>query len=102
MITNATLRKLVAQGRTVDVAETGDPALGPFRLLPGTWTSGGTGWNMIALPFETPPPLDYRLLLNQYEERLTFTLVDKAVPNRGVNEAKTAVIQARQKRIRAF
>ena len=34
-----------------------------------------------------PPPLDYRLLLNQYSETLTFTLVDKAVPNRGVNDA---------------
>ena len=89
MISNATVRKLVAQGRTVEVAEPGDPALGPFRLLPGTWTSEGTGWNMIALPFETPPPLDYRLLLNKYSERLTFTLVDKAVPNRGLNDERT-------------
>lgn len=89
MITKSLVKKLVAQGRSVEVAETGDPALGPFRQLPGTWTSEGTGWNMIALPFETPPPLDYRLLLNQYTEQLTFTLVDKAVPNRGVNEERT-------------
>ena len=39
---------------------------------------------MIALPFAQPGPLDYRLLLNQYDEELNFTLVDKAVPNRGV------------------
>jgi hypothetical protein len=39
---------------------------------------------MIALPF-APGPLDYRLLLNQYDEELSFTLVDKGVPNRGVS-----------------
>lgn len=42
---------------------------------------------MIALPFATAPsPLDYRLLVNQYDETLEFTLVDKAVPNRGVQK----------------
>jgi hypothetical protein len=40
---------------------------------------------MIALPFATAPsPLDYRLLVNQYNEELKFSLVDKAIPNRGV------------------
>ncbi|WP_197687525.1 heme-binding protein [Mycobacterium sp. MS1601] len=46
---------------------------------------------MIALPFETAT-LDYRLLMNQYNEKLTFNLVDKAVPNRGLtsdHEAQT-------------
>ena len=44
---------------------------------------------MIALPFAHPrtapfgPP--YRLLLNQFNEELKFQLVDKAVPNRGVD-----------------
>ncbi|MDT5110569.1 MAG: hypothetical protein QOE20_2459 [Mycobacterium sp.] len=65
MITKSLMKKLVAQGRTVDVAETGDPALGPFRQLPGTWTSEGNGWNMIALPLETPPPLDYEQVIHQ-------------------------------------
>lgn len=87
MVTTPQLRRLITQPRSVQVATSGDPALGPLRLLPGTWTSEGMGWNMIALPFETPPPLDYRLLLNQYSETLTFTLVDKAVPNRGINDA---------------
>jgi hypothetical protein len=87
MVTKPQLKKLIAQPRTVAVATPGDPALGPLKLLPGTWTSCGGGWNMIALPFETPPPLDYRLLLNQYSETLTFTLVDKAVPNRGIDDA---------------
>ncbi|WP_413934376.1 heme-binding protein [Nitrospira sp. BLG_1] len=71
-----------------------DPELGPLKLLPGKWANvpnlQGRGWNMIALPFVAPPPqgvpfpLNYRLLVNQYNEELEFTLVDKAVPNRGV------------------
>jgi hypothetical protein len=36
MITKALMNKLVEEGRSVEVAEPGDPALGPFRLLPGT------------------------------------------------------------------
>lgn len=64
-----------------------DPSLGPLRLLPGVWKSEGRGWNMIALPFATAPsPLDYRLLLNQYNETLRFDLVDNNVPNRGVDK----------------
>ena len=42
---------------------------------------------MIALPFVTEPPpagFNYRLLMNQYNEELKFTLVDKGVPNRGI------------------
>ena len=46
---------------------------------------------MIALPFVKPGggPSDrpFRLLLNQFNEELKFQLVDKAVPNRGVNLA---------------
>ncbi len=74
-----------------------DPELGPLKLLPGKWANvpnlQGRGWNMIALPFVAPPPqgvpfsLNYRLLVNQYNEELEFTLVDKAVPNRGVRLA---------------
>jgi hypothetical protein len=46
---------------------------------------------MIALPFAMTGPgsLNYRLLLNQYSETLNFTLVDKAVPNRGVDNTQT-------------
>jgi hypothetical protein len=84
--------QLRRQGRRVERAVTGDPALGPFALLPGTWTNEpnlpGRGWNMIALPFAQPSgsPFrpNYRLLLNQYNEVLNFFLVDKAVPNRGI------------------
>ncbi len=59
--------------------------------LPGKWESKGCGWNMIALPFARTRPgaLDYRLLLNQYDETLNFTLVDKGVPNRGVDNPHT-------------
>ncbi|MBQ4849885.1 heme-binding protein [Pseudoalteromonas sp. MMG012] len=65
-----------------------EEALGPFSNLPGVWKNtgqfSGHGWNMIALPFPTGE-LDYRLLNNQYNEILTFQLVDKNVPNRGMN-----------------
>lgn len=84
--------RLEPQVREVTDAVTGDDDLGPFKLLPGTWSNepglAGRGWNMIALPFGPPagatfrPP--YRLLMNQYNENLVFDLVDKAVPNRGI------------------
>lgn len=73
--------------RTITTAQTGDPKLGPFKLLPGVWKSlPGRGWNMIALPFAATPAssLDYRLLLNQYNEELKFEYVDDDIPNRGV------------------
>lgn len=78
------------QTRQLDWAQSGDEDLGPLRLLPGTWKNtpplAGRGWNMIALPFATSPPnrTHFRLLVNQYNELLTFNLVDKAVPNRGI------------------
>ena len=87
------LKKFQAPGfsRTIaEIAKAGDEDLGPLKLLPGTWKNQpslqGRGWNMIALPFATEPdsPLNYRLLVNQYNEVLEFNLVDKAVPNRGI------------------
>jgi hypothetical protein len=91
-VSSAQIAQLRSQGRRVEQAVTGDPALGPFALLPGTWTNEpnlpGRGWNMIALPFAQPAgstfPPNYRLLVNQYNEVLNFFLVDKAVPNRGI------------------
>lgn len=86
--------------RRIEKPRTNDPELGPLKLLPGKWANlpnlPGRGWNMIALPFVAPPPpgvpfpLNYRLLVNQYNEELEFTLVDKAVPNRGVRLAPGA------------
>ncbi len=80
--------------RIEEQATPSDPELGPLQLLPGKWANlpnlEGRGWNMIALPFVDPRTdaerfrFNYRLLLNQYNEELEFTLVDKAVPNRGV------------------
>src|SRR6478609_7532281 len=91
MISEANVERLQREGRHLEAAQTGDPDLGAFTLLPGTWANkpnlAGRGWNMIALPFAQPdggtfgPP--YRLLLNQFNEELKFQLVDKAVPNRG-------------------
>ncbi len=82
--------------RRLEESKANDQELGPLKLLPGKWANlpnlPGRGWNMIALPFVAPLPLppglpfpiNYRLLVNQYNEELEFTLVDKAVPNRGV------------------
>lgn len=76
------------QHREIVVATPGDELLGPFKNLPGIWEGKGTGWNMIALPFKAEPGsrLNYRLLLNQFDETLNFALVDKGVPNRGLDE----------------
>lgn len=70
----------------------GAPALedlGPLGQLLGVWTGQGTGWNMIALPFQDAPPsplgFKFRLLMNQYDEELKFTFVDDGVPNRGLS-----------------
>jgi len=80
------------QGRSIGKAKTGDALLGPFAQLPGEWTNGddlkGRGWNMIALPFvKRGRPANYRILVNQYNETLKFTTVDKGVPNRGIKTA---------------
>lgn len=89
------------QARTTVVAQNGDQDLGALNLLPGLWKNlpglPGRGWNMIALPFAaTPPAPNYRLLLNQYNEVLRFSLVSKAVPNRGVTKNGTTVVEADQ------
>jgi hypothetical protein len=97
MTETANVEKLAREGRHLEQAQTGDPDLGPFALLPGTWANQpnlpGRGWNMIALPFAQPEGSafrpDYRLLLNQFNEVLKFNLVDKAVPNRGIDATGT-------------
>ncbi|MGH3918642.1 MAG: heme-binding protein [Pseudonocardiaceae bacterium] len=85
------LRRFQTTERVISVAELGDDDLGPLQDLPGKWESRGSGWNMIALPFARTQPnaLNYRLLLNQYDETLNFTFVDKGVPNRGVDDTQT-------------
>ncbi|QDU42865.1 hypothetical protein Mal52_13340 [Symmachiella dynata] len=87
----STFEKLQAQRRTIAPAKSGDDELGPLQLLPGVWKNlpnlPGRGWNLIALPFASPDhDLNYRLLMNQYNEVLRFTTVDKAVPNRGLTD----------------
>jgi hypothetical protein len=90
-------RAVVSAGRTITPAIPGDPALGDLTQLPGTWANAdnlvGHGWNMIALPYKEPgrtvnpdtpdQKSEFRLLLNQFNETLTFSTVDKGVPNRG-------------------
>lgn len=65
--------------------------LGPLEHLVGTWKAEGTGWNMIALPFQGAPAppagFRFRILMNQYNEELQFTFVDDDVPNRGLLRA---------------
>lgn len=90
-VSQETIDSLKDGGRRIRKAQEGHELLGPLGLLPGVWKNEGglegRGWNMIALPFETRPgsPLDYRLLLNQYNETLVFDLVDEGVPNRGID-----------------
>ena len=93
MFTKEQIQKMKAEGRTVEKAVSGDELLGPLKHLPGIWKNtpslNGRGLNMISLPFKGVEPvsgeeLEYRLLVNQYNEELTFTFVDKGVPNRGV------------------
>ncbi len=94
-------KKLKSRMRTIRAAETGDEELGPLSLLPGKWKSlPGHGWNMIALPFATAPThgFNYRLLVNQYNEELEFSLVDKAVANRGIDPVADALESSRPDR----
>ncbi len=78
--------------RQIELAQAGDDDLGPLKLLPGIWKNeeispgvgDGRGWNVIALPFGNSPGLPFRVLMNQYNETLNFSLVDKGVPNRGL------------------
>ena len=88
-MTNQVVQRSRSQKRVFGAGVPGDEDLGPLRLLPGEWRndpgSPGRGWNLIALPFATPGEIfNYRLLLNQYNETLTFSVVDKGVPNRGI------------------
>lgn len=89
MVTSERIEDYRKTGRYIEIPKPGDDDLGPLKLLPGVWKNTGAfegrGWNMTALPFfGAPPKLDYRLLLNQFNEELKFDLVDKAIPNRGV------------------
>ena len=99
-VDKSTLEEMKGGARSRTVAERGDELLGPLGLLPGVWQNEGglegRGWNAIALPFETRPDnrLDYRLLVNQYNETLVFNLVDKGVPNRGLNPDRTQADQS--------
>ena len=98
------------RSRELRTARPADPDLRELRLLPGTWANldprdptgqpfGGRGWNCIAVPFiqnplpsPVPPPgrpIDYRLLVNQFNEELRFSTVDDDVPNRGVSADRT-------------
>jgi hypothetical protein len=57
-----------------------DDELGPFRLLRGTWRGCASGWSTVALPVASAPPgrLDYRLVLDQFDETLTFTPAERS------------------------
>lgn len=112
MSTPIPLDQLAQPTRQLETAVFGDPELGPFALLPGTWGNDLSspvprGWNMIALPIplggagpgqppETGTHPGFRLLLNRYQELLRFNLVDKRVPNRGLKDPPPATVDATQ------
>lgn len=98
------IQKLKDETRSVGPVNSGAPdpddPLGPLALLQRNWVGlPGHGWNMIALPFATPPGqgFNYRLLLNQYDETLDFNLVDKGVPNRGILRTPAGTVEADQR-----
>jgi len=102
MLSSQQLTAMKVQGRTISKASITDDELGPLKLLAGKWRNvnglEGHGWNMIALPFIAPAPAktDFRLLLNQYNEELDFTLVDKGVPNRGISQTANGPVNSDQ------
>lgn len=86
------LEQVMQTPRELAIAQAGADTLGSFSQLPGTWKNEpgleGRGWNMIALPFVSEgDPFNYRVLMNQYNEKLSFSLIDKGVPNRGILKA---------------
>ncbi len=80
------IKKMIIAGRSSGLAKLNDSDLGPLKLLPGNWKNTrklkGYGFNMMALPFSDAPN-GFRVLMNQYNEELNFSIVDKGVPNRG-------------------
>jgi len=86
--------QLSSAPREIELARRDDDKLDILSKLPGKWANSteleGRGWNMIALPFVPKYPVPgfdgrYRLLLNQYNETLTFFIADKGVKNRGLS-----------------
>ena len=97
MANEKTLELLSSATREIKIAKPGQETLGHLKNLPGVWKNlwepgndlEGRGWNMIALPFiSNDTPIDYRILMNQYNEELLFTIADEKVPNRGVIRAE--------------
>lgn len=83
-------RRMLTTARDINIARLGDENLGDLKNFPGVWKNSealaGHGWNMIALPFISPDfKFNYRLLVNQYNETLTFTIADRFVKNRGIS-----------------
>jgi hypothetical protein len=58
--------------------------MGELTKLTGPWMEYDRPAVVAPPPPGVPFPLNYRLLLHQYNEELEFILVDKAVPNRGI------------------
>ncbi|TDX33639.1 heme-binding protein [Rhodovulum visakhapatnamense] len=94
MLPESSIEDIRETGRVITPAVEADKTkLGPLKDLPGRWSNDalpGRGWNIIALPF-FEGPFGYRLLMNQYNEDLTFEIADTGVPNRGVETAATGI-----------
>ncbi len=83
------LNDVMHDKRRFEIPKAGDERLGALKELPGIWKNEpdlkGRGWNIIALPFiSSGTQIDYRILVNQYNEELKFTRLQGKVPNRGV------------------
>lgn len=101
---------IAKEDRVIRDARPFEPSLGPLAQLPGKWANirpgddpkipkksplAGRGWNIIALPFASAKAAspfaagkvpNYRVLMNRYNEELTFSTVDDDVPNRGITQ----------------
>ena len=94
MIQKKHLKNFVTRGRSLSLekSKSTDDELGYFettqehgRIFP----IPGRGWNMIAYRLLIEGGnLNYRLLVNQYDEELHFTTIGKGIPNRGITRKR--------------
>lgn len=90
MLEAARIQQMETEARVIGTPDPNEKELDVLKHLPGTWTNTdalrGRGWNMIALPHVSGEfKFNYRLLVNQYNEILKFTVADKGVKNRGIS-----------------
>ena len=78
MLNESQVKTRPAMARLIESPIYDELDFGPLTLLPGRWRSAnGRGWSMIAVPV-SGGSFNYRLQLNQYNEDLTFSIMDRS------------------------